>query len=128
MDEFLTISFFTGYALGVISFLAFLWFRYKKHDYAKTNIALYVFLAFVLIVAQDWFLAWLWPKYGWSVNQVCLTAFFVAFICYALSWTLSVIGRVKGGALRLAKYTKRLAILGTLGLFDVFVCFICMFA
>lgn len=127
MDQFLSISFFTGYSLGVIGFLAFLWYRYKKHDESKVKVALWLFLAFVLIVAQDWFLAWLWPKHGWSVNQVCEVSFIVMFCSFALSWGLSVLGRVKGGAMRLAKHTNRLAILGGLAFFDVIVCLICMF-
>ena len=127
MEQFLSISFFTGYVLGVLGFIAFLWFRYKKHDEAKTKIALWMFLGFVLIIAQDWFLAWLWPKHHWTVNQVCLGSFIAMFSCFALAWGLSIIGRVKGGAMRLAKHTNRLAILGVLGFFDVIVCLICMF-
>ena len=36
-------------------------------------------------------------------------------------------GRMKGGAVRLAKHTNRLAVLGGLAFFDVIVCLICMF-
>ena len=126
MDKFLSITFFSAYIIGVISFFAFLWFNHKR-DYDKKMIAVNIIMYCFAFIVQDWFLSWLWPKWGWTVNQVCLTAFFVMFICFALAWGLSVYGRVKGGAQKLAKYTHRIFELGAMAFIDVIVCFICMF-